>query len=76
MASVIVSSSAMPALLSFDRDVGITASYMETLLMGSERIEVRSKLPRKLTVLGRQLPDRPWPGAGRSAAPSGAFSLR
>jgi hypothetical protein len=70
-----VSSSAMPALLSLDRDVGITASYIETLLMGSERIEVRSKLPRTLTVLGRQLPDRPSPRAGRSAAASGALSL-
>ena len=36
----------------FDRDGGYTASYMETLLMGPERIEVLSKLPRTLTVLG------------------------
>jgi Xaa-Pro aminopeptidase len=36
----------------FDRDAGYTASYMETLLMGPERIEVLSKLPRELTVLG------------------------
>jgi Xaa-Pro aminopeptidase len=36
----------------FDRDAGYTASYMETLLMGPERIEVLSKLPRTLTVLG------------------------
>ena len=34
-----------------DRDGGYTASYMETLLMGPERIEVLSKLPRTLTVL-------------------------
>ncbi|HEY0389547.1 MAG TPA: Xaa-Pro peptidase family protein [Gaiellales bacterium] len=36
----------------FDRHGGYTASYMETLLMGPERIEVLSKLPRTLTVLG------------------------
>ena len=36
---------------SFDRDAGFTASYMETLLMGPERIEVLSKRPRELTVL-------------------------
>jgi Xaa-Pro aminopeptidase len=36
----------------FDRDAGYTASYMETLLMGPERIEVLSKLPRTLTVIG------------------------
>jgi Xaa-Pro aminopeptidase len=36
----------------FDRDAGYTASYMETLLMGPERIEVLSKVPRTLTVLG------------------------
>jgi Xaa-Pro aminopeptidase len=36
----------------FDRDGGFTASYMETLLMGPERVEVLSKLPRTLTVLG------------------------
>jgi Xaa-Pro aminopeptidase len=35
----------------FDRDAGFTASYMETLLMGPERIEVLSKLRRTLTVL-------------------------
>jgi hypothetical protein len=35
----------------FDRDGGFTAGYMETLLMGPERIEVLSKRPRKLTVL-------------------------
>jgi hypothetical protein len=35
----------------FDRDAGFTASYMETLLMGPERIEVLSRLPRTLTVL-------------------------
>jgi hypothetical protein len=36
---------------SFDRDAGFTASYMETLLMGPERIEVLSTRPRQLTVL-------------------------
>jgi hypothetical protein len=36
---------------SFDRDAGFTASYMETLLMGPERIEVLSNRPRTLTVL-------------------------
>jgi ectoine hydrolase len=35
----------------FDRDAGFTASYMETLMMGPERIEVLSRLPRTLTVL-------------------------
>ena len=35
----------------FDREGGYTASYMETLLMGPERIEVLSKVPRTLTVL-------------------------
>jgi hypothetical protein len=35
----------------FDRDAGFTASYMESLLMGAERIEVLSQLPRELTVL-------------------------
>ena len=36
----------------FDRDAGFTASYMESLLMGEQRIEVLSSLTRKLTVLG------------------------
>ena len=36
----------------FDRDGGFTASYMETLLMSDSGIEVLSKLPRTLTVLG------------------------
>jgi hypothetical protein len=36
---------------SFDRDAGFTASYMETLLMGTDRIEVLSTRPRTLTVL-------------------------
>jgi Xaa-Pro aminopeptidase len=35
----------------FDRDAGFTASYMETLLMGPERIQVLSRVPRTLTVL-------------------------
>jgi len=35
----------------FDREGGFTASYMESLLMGPERIEVLSTLPRELTVL-------------------------
>jgi Xaa-Pro aminopeptidase len=35
----------------FDRAAGFTASYMESLLMGPERIEVLSTLPRELTVL-------------------------
>jgi methionine aminopeptidase len=35
----------------FDREAGFTASYMESLLMGPERIEVLSTLPRELTVL-------------------------
>jgi ectoine hydrolase len=35
----------------FDREGGYTASYMETLLMGQERIEVLSQRPRELTVL-------------------------
>jgi ectoine hydrolase len=36
----------------FDRDEGYTASYMETLLMTETGIEVLSKLPRTLTVVG------------------------
>ena len=35
----------------FDRDQGYTASYMETLLMGPQRIEVLSTHQRQLTVL-------------------------
>jgi hypothetical protein len=35
----------------FDREAGFTASYMESLLMGPERIEVLSGLSRELTVL-------------------------
>jgi Xaa-Pro aminopeptidase len=35
----------------FDRDGGYTASYMETLLMGPERIEPLSAHSRELTVL-------------------------
>ena len=35
----------------FDREQGYTASYMETLLMGPERIEVLSTRQRQLTVL-------------------------
>jgi Xaa-Pro aminopeptidase len=35
----------------FDREGGFTASYMETLLMGPDRIEIMSKVPRELTVL-------------------------
>jgi hypothetical protein len=35
----------------FDRDAGFTASYMESLLMGPQRIEVLSNLSRELTVL-------------------------
>jgi Xaa-Pro aminopeptidase len=35
----------------FDRDAGYTASYMETLLMGEERIEPLSRHSRQLTVL-------------------------
>jgi Xaa-Pro aminopeptidase len=35
----------------FDRDGGFTASYMETLLMTEQGIEVLSKLPRELTVI-------------------------
>ena len=35
----------------FDRDAGYTASYMETLLMGEERIQPLSRHPRELTVL-------------------------
>jgi Xaa-Pro aminopeptidase len=35
----------------FDREAGFTASYMESLLMGPERIEVLSAQPRELTVL-------------------------
>jgi Xaa-Pro aminopeptidase len=35
----------------FDRDAGYTASYMETLLMGEERIQPLSRHTRELTVL-------------------------
>lgn len=35
----------------FDRDAGVTASYMETLLMTEDGIRVLSKLPRTLTVI-------------------------
>ena len=35
----------------FDREAGYTASYMETLLMGEERIQPLSRHPRQLTVL-------------------------
>ncbi len=35
----------------FDRDAGFTASYMETLLMTEDGIEVLSRRPRTLTVL-------------------------
>ena len=35
----------------FDREGGYTASYMETLLMGPERIEALSRHTRELTVL-------------------------
>jgi Xaa-Pro aminopeptidase len=34
----------------FDRDEGFTASYMETLLMTEQGIEILSKVPRTLTV--------------------------
>jgi hypothetical protein len=34
------------------RQAGYTASYMETLLMTDTGIEVLSKLPRTLTVIG------------------------
>lgn len=36
----------------FDREQGLTASYMETLLMTDGGIEVLSELPRTLTVIG------------------------
>jgi Xaa-Pro aminopeptidase len=36
----------------FDRDAGFTASYMETLLMTESGIEVLSRRPRTLTVVG------------------------
>jgi hypothetical protein len=36
----------------FDRDAGFTASYMETLLMTEHGIDVLSKVPRTLTVVG------------------------
>ena len=36
----------------FDPDEGITASYMETLLMTEDGIEILSRVPRALTVLG------------------------
>lgn len=36
----------------FDRDAGYTASYMETLVMTERGVEVLSRLPRTLTVLG------------------------
>lgn len=35
----------------FDRDGGFTASYMETLLMTEEGVEVLSRVPRELTVI-------------------------
>ena len=35
----------------FDRDQGFTASYMETLLMTEQGIEVLSNVPRTLTVV-------------------------
>jgi Xaa-Pro aminopeptidase len=35
----------------FDRNAGYTASYMETLLMGEERIQPLSRHPRQLTVI-------------------------
>ena len=34
----------------FDRDAGFTASYMETLLMTADGIEVLSRVPRELHV--------------------------
>ncbi len=36
----------------FDPDEGITASYMETLLMTESGIEILSRVPRTLTVIG------------------------
>jgi len=36
----------------FDRELGLTASYMESLLMTDAGIEVLSQLPRALTVIG------------------------
>ncbi len=36
----------------FDPDEGITASYMETLLMTEDGIEILSRVPRALAVLG------------------------
>ena len=36
----------------FDRDAGFTASYMETLVMTETGIEVLSRVPRTLTVVG------------------------
>jgi hypothetical protein len=36
----------------FDRDAGYTASYMETLVMTERGVEVLSKVPRTLTVIG------------------------
>jgi hypothetical protein len=41
-----------PCNLSFDRDAGFTASYMETLLMTEAGIEPLSSRPRTLTVVG------------------------
>jgi Xaa-Pro aminopeptidase len=35
----------------FDREGGFTASYMETLLMTEQGIEILSKVPRELTVI-------------------------
>jgi hypothetical protein len=35
----------------FDREAGFTASYMETLLMTEEGIEILSSVPRELTVI-------------------------
>lgn len=35
----------------FDREAGVTASYMETLLMTEDGIRVLSRLPRTLTVI-------------------------
>lgn len=35
----------------FDPDEGITASYMETLLMTESGIEILSRVPRGLTVI-------------------------
>ncbi len=36
----------------FDRDAGFTASYMETLVMTETGIEVLSRVPRTLTIVG------------------------